>query len=124
MAEQIFFENKEVKITSARAIFNNQTHTLSGITSVSGVKMNTAAAKIVYVLCLLLVISMFGTGDWAYLYIPLIIAALVWITNKFLVKYVIVFSSSSGKVNAFHSRNKQFIAEIVKAINDAIVHRG
>ncbi len=124
MAEEIFFENAKVKITSARAIFENQTHALAGITSVSGVKVRTPGAKVVYIISLALIFQMFSEGGMAYLYMPVIIFILGWIAENFLSKYVIVFSSASGKSNAFHSRDKQLINDIVKAINDAIVHRG
>jgi len=67
---------------------------------------------------------MFTQGGAAYFYMPLIIAGLVYLAEQFLAKHVIVFSSASGEAKAYANRNKQLIADIVKAINDAIVHRG
>ena len=124
MSEQIFFEKNNVKVTSARAIFGSHTFTLAGITSVLGVKVRTPAAKLAYLMSLGLLVIMFSQGGMAYLYMPFLIVGLWYLAEKFLSKYVIIFSSASGETKAYASRSKQLIEEIVKAINDAIVHRG
>lgn len=124
MAEQIFFERGRIKVTSARAIFDDQTYALSGITSVRGVKHRGLDVKLCYVLALASVLMMFGKGGVAYFYMPPIIAGLIYLAEKILSQYVIVFSSASGEAKAYFSRKESLISDIVKAINDAIVHRG
>ena len=124
MAEQIFLERGRIKVTSARAIFDDQTYALSGITSVRGVKHRGLLAKACYLLALGSVIVMFVKGGAAYFYMPVFIAGLVYLAEKILSQYVIVFSSASGEAKAYSSRDEGHIGDIVKAINDAIVHRG
>ena len=87
-------------------------------------KVRTFLAKLAYLLAAILLITMFVKKGVAYLYIPPLIAGLVYLAETFLSKYVIVFSSASGEARAYANRSKQIITDIVKAINDAIVHRG
>ena len=124
MAEQIFFESGKITVTSARAIFDEHTFALAGITSVRGVKVRTVLARFAYLLAVIFLVTMFAKGGIAYLYMPPLIVGLVYLAETFFSKYVILFSSASGEAKAYANRSKQIITDIVKAINDAIVHRG
>src|SRR3989338_4510322 len=107
MSEQIFFEKGRIKVTSARAIFENQTYALSGITSVRGEKVLGPFAILLGVICFVLLIVMLAMGGKAYFVVPLIIAGIILFIVKVLAKHVVMFSSASGEQKAFVSRDKQ-----------------
>lgn len=124
MVEQIFFEKGSVKVTSARVIFGNQTHALSGITSVLGARFRGKLFWIPLIIILFIAFGFLLQGGMSFLVGLVLGGAAIWGANKFIAQYVIVFSSSSGSQKAYFNRDKKMIDDVVKAINDAIVHRG
>jgi plastocyanin domain-containing protein len=113
MAEQVFFERGDIKVTSARVVFGSQTFTLSGVTSVRSleVKPNRKGPIV------LMIVGLFCTAGLGT------IAGIIW---WFLQKteYAVMFASASGETQAYTNQDPKIVAEIVNAINDAIVHRG
>jgi len=112
MAEQTFFERGDIKVTSARVIFGGQTFALAGVTSVRGMEVKPDRKGPIILMIL---------GIFCFL-ITTIIGIIWWFMQK--PDYVVMFASASGESRAYTSKDSKLVADIVAAINDAIVHRG
>ena len=112
MAEQIFFEHGEIKITSVRAVFGDQTYVLSAVTSVRYVELKPDRKWPMF----LMIFGVFCVLATT------IIGAVWWFLQR--TQHVVLLSSASGDVCALVSKNKTLAEQIVCAINEAIVHRG
>jgi hypothetical protein len=117
-----------VKVTSSRIIIRNkkqgdQTYALSGITSVKEGEVKRPMVGFLSFVIVIMIFSMFAQGGWAYLYMPLFACIPGWLISK-LAEHAVVISSASGETKAFTRRDKKLVEDIIKAINDAIVHRG
>ena len=113
MAEQTFYENGNIKVTSARIICGDKTFALAGVTSVRVVEVKPDRTSAI--ICMV-------AGLFCLL-IPTIIGIIYWFKQKS--RYEVWIESASGGRNTFcQSKDSKVIADIVTAINDAIVHRG
>lgn len=145
MSETVFYEDGTVRITSARAILGNKTYVMANITSVSMGK--TPVNKSLGVLLMIigfgfaflrvfsliqvmgiatqLGISLFNFSD----FVVLALGIGVGLVGLFLIRsqkpsYVVRIGSASGESDGLVSKSKDYIIQIVNAINDAIVKRG
>jgi hypothetical protein len=116
--EKVFFDERSVKVTSARFITLGKTHSMSGVTAVSSyiIKPNRKPPVILAVIGIIIVIF-----HWAG---AILIAGAVawWFLQKNL--YSVMLSSASGNQDALTDNDEDFIQRVVTALNDAIVHRG
>ncbi|MFP6847555.1 MAG: DUF6232 family protein [Pseudomonas sp.] len=122
MDETIFFNQGNVSVSNSRFIVDGQTYAMSNVTSVkSGVTPPDRGASIVIAAIGLL--CLFGSG-WIFIagIVALAIAALVWIGNK--EKYSVILNTSSGENQALVSEEKEYIANVITSLNEAIVSRG
>ena len=120
MAEQIFYDNGGVKVTSARFIVYGETKPLAGFTSVS--MLSSSPSRLWPIILIILgIILLFCNYFVAGIIIGIIGG--VWL---FLQKptYHVRVETASGASDALSSKNQKFISDIVNALNDAIVERG
>lgn len=119
MEEQVFFDERGVKVTNARFITFGKTQTLAGITSVSSFIEKPKRT-------LPIVLGIIGLICFSFSYILaiiLIIAAVaIWVIQK--PEYIVRLESASGSVDALKDKDSGFIDKVINALNDAIVHRG
>jgi len=118
--EKTFFEYGEVKVTNARFIVPSQTYAMSGITSV---KFFTEKPSLLWPIVAFLIAILIGVGDgniWL-VGIPVIIGVVLLLRKA---THHVVLSSASGETRALNSKNKEFIANVIKALNQSIVSRG
>jgi len=118
--EKTFFEYGEVKVTNARFIVPSQTYAMSGITSV---KFFTEKPSLLWPIVAFLIAILIGVGDgniWS-VGIPVIIGVVLLLRKA---THHAVLSSASGETRALNSKNKEFIANVIKALNQSIVSRG
>ncbi|OJY60021.1 DUF6232 family protein [Thiobacillus sp. 0-1251] len=118
--EKTFFEYGEVKVTNARFIVPSQTYAMSGITSV---KFFTEKPSLLWPIVAFLIAILIGVGDgniWS-VGIPVIIGVVLLLRKA---THHVVLSSASGETRALNSKNKEFIANVIKALNQSIVSRG
>lgn len=116
--EKVFFDENGIKVTSARFIAGNKTHSMSGVTAVEA-KIIPCNRKPPIILAVIgIVIAFFHWAGFVF-----IAGAAAWL---FLQKkdFVVYLSSASGGSDAYINKNEAFIDNIVAAVNDAIVHRG
>ena len=133
MDEKIFYENDNVKVTNTRFIVNNETYALSSINSV---KVSVVDVTFSYTFPSLAII---GGLSWLFFLIVLeetnpiyyiqsiaLVAASIYalIRIKKKLEYRVVLTTSSGDYAALKSNERQDIALVERALNDAIVYRG
>lgn len=133
MDEKIFYENDNVKVTSARFIVNNETYALSSINSVKvsvvDVTFSYAFPSLAIVVglgWLFFLIVLEGTIPIFYIQSVALVVASVYALIRFKKKLEcrIVLTTSPGDCAALKSNERQDIALVERALNDAIVYRG
>ncbi len=112
MTEQFFFEQGEIKITSARAVFGNQTYVLSAVTSVRYVELKPDRKWPMF----LIIFGVFCVLTTT------IIGAMWWFLQR--TQHVVLLSSASGEICAMATKDKILADRVVMAINEAIVSKG
>jgi hypothetical protein len=113
MAEQVFYDQAGIKVTSARLVFGTQTFQLSGITSVRPQEISPDRRGPI----ILMVVGLFCTAGIGT------IAGLIWLLTQ-KTTYAVMLVSAAGEQKAYTSRDKNLIFQVAKAINDAMVARG
>jgi hypothetical protein len=122
MEEKTFLSEGGVTVTNARFIVPAQTYAMSGVTSVESFE-ETPSRKGPIILIAIGLLAMFGGKDTIVVALLFLAGGIAW---WFLAKakYHVVLSSASGKATALSSSDRDWIARVVGALNDAIVHRG
>ena len=122
--EQTFYENAgAVKVTNSRVVVGNQTYALSGITSVRfhQLKPKRLLPAVLMVGGFLLAKSNPDATVWQYLILSA--PGAIWLLAQ-RSTYTVELNSSSGESRALQSKKRDFIQDVVSAINQAIVARG
>ncbi len=117
--EKVFFENADVKVTSARFVTFGKTQALSGITAVSS---HYISPKRTLPIVLGVVGLICFSFSWVLAVLLIVLAVVWWVLQK--TDYFVRLESASGITDAFTSKDQELINKIVEALNDAIIHRG
>ena len=118
--EKTFFQHDDVSVTNARFVVGAETFAMSNITSVKAsekIPSRTWPSILIFVGVVFLFNSMIapalffgGCGvGW-------------WLLEKPM--YHVLLTTAGGETSALRSKQSEYIATVVKALNDAIVHRG
>ena len=124
--ETSYFQSGDITVTNARFIVGAQTFAMRGITSVEGVE--TPASYIwPIILCffggctaLNVFTGSFGVG----LFGVLILAAGIWLATRRKPTFAVVLRTAGGEVTAYKSTKREDIAQIIRALNEAIISQG
>lgn len=123
--ETTYYTNGKVTVTNARFIVDDETHAISGITSVKlGVKKPNRFLPVALMAVLFLVLTKGGKYDglsiwhWAMVLLP----GIIWLSLQ-RTHYTVTLASASGEHRALKSRIKPFVREVVDAINQAIIRQ-
>ena len=121
--EIIFFQNGNITVTNARFIAGAQTFAVRGITSVEGVEISPSfAGPVVLALLGLVMATGFLTGAFLLGILgALTLAGSIWLFIRRKPQFVVVLRSASGEVRAYQDTDKSHIAQIIQALNQAIV---
>lgn len=113
MAEQTFYDQGGIKVTSNRLVFGQQTFQLAGITSVRPQEIlpNRKGPIILMIVGLLCTL---GIGT--------IVGIIWWFMQK--TTYAVMLVSAAGETPAYTSIDKNHIFQIANAINEAMAARG
>ena len=127
MAEELtFFRGGNITVTNARFIAGSQTFAMRGITSVQGVE--TPVSYIIPVLLgllgLVLAVNLFRSGSFFGLIGILILAVAIWIAIRQKPTFAVVLRTAGGDVTAYQSTDRNHIAKIIQALNEAMVSNG
>ncbi|MGK5038662.1 DUF6232 family protein [Janthinobacterium sp. LB3P118] len=125
-AETTYYTNGKVTVTNARFIVGDETHAISGITSVKlEVKKPKRLLPIALIALEFLVLTKGQSYDelsifhWAIILLP----GIFWLSLQ-RTHYTVTLASASGQSRALKSQIKPFVSEVVEAINKAIILRG
>lgn len=125
--EKLILDEARIKVTSARFIVKDTTYAMSGITSVkTAVKRPSKVGPLVtIVLGALGVLSGLTPSGGGFAFVGLMIALIgvLWFRGT-CPTYTVWIATASGEKEAYENTNGAFVRKVVKAINDAIVHRG
>jgi hypothetical protein len=123
MAEEIFYESGNVKVTNARFIVDSQTYAMNGVTSVKGhiIPANRTLGLILLIVGLLI---FFGSGIGGKLLGLLVAAAGGYLMYQAKATHAVMLHSSSGEAQALSSTDEAYIKNVINALNEALIHRG
>lgn len=119
MGEKLFFEHEDVKVTNARFMVNGQTFAMNNITSVKA--LENKPSRIGPLLFIIVGVAM------SFQALPLgVVFALPGIIWWFFQKTIfhIMLHTSGGETSALKSHQRDYVNQVVTALNEAIVHRG
>jgi hypothetical protein len=120
--EKILMDEQKVKVTSARFLVKDQTYAMSGITSVrTHVDRPSKLGPIVTIVLGALVLTNGPTTAWISLVV--VVVGVFWY-RSIRPRYEVVLTTAAGEQRPVKSSDGVFVEKMVKAINDAIVHRG
>lgn len=119
MDERTFFQQGNVKVTSARFINSGQTYAMSNVTSVKAFKESPKRTG-GYVVAL---ISLFISLSAPVIGIPMLGVTLFYLYKQ-KTTYHVMLSTAGGERSALSTDHKEYVEDVVEAVNKAIVHRG
>ncbi|HEX2763870.1 MAG TPA: DUF6232 family protein [Allosphingosinicella sp.] len=123
MAEEVFFEQGNVKVTNARFIVDAQTYAMNGVTSVKSHVVPPSRGGVIAAIAVGLL--MVFVADGAMKLVGAAIAAGgVWFFTQQKATHSVFLSSASGEVQALSDTDEGYIGSVVNALNEALVHRG
>ena len=124
--ESTFFRSGNIVVTNARFVVGSQTFAMRGITSVQGVEtpVSYIIPVLVGLLGLVLAVNLFRNGSFGGIIGILILAAAIWMAVRQKPTFAVVLRTAGGEVTAYKSTNRDFIAQIIKALNEAIISHG
>ncbi|MEO6036410.1 MAG: DUF6232 family protein [Verrucomicrobiota bacterium] len=114
-----FMREGGILITKTRFVALSQTFAMSGITSVKGVKTLPSRGGLIFLLILGLFVMLGSVVLGAFLVVPAIVFLVLQKPT-----FSILITTAGGEVAAYYSKNWQFIARAVNAVNEAIIARG
>ncbi|EMP4115475.1 TPA: DUF6232 family protein [Vibrio parahaemolyticus] len=121
MDERMFLEAGEVSVSNSRFIVNGQTYAMSNVTSVkTGIEKANKGAGIVITLIGLFILFAMKSIIWGGVIVVVGVLAFIGAKDK----YSVILSTSSGESKALTSEKKNYIEDIVSALNESIVSRG
>ena len=100
---------------------------MSNITSVKNLVDDPSKVGPVITLIIGAIIALVGLGNASFGAIltgAILIAVGIFWFKALKSKHFVALATASGETRALSSEDKEFISTIVKALNDAIVHRG
>jgi hypothetical protein len=142
IAENVFFQDENVLITSTRVVMAGTTYPLRNITSVRAAGESISRPGLTFGLSLgaisglVAVVSganyFTGTSDGSTgisfvtsLLVFFLCTAIVWVARRQpRARYWIVIGTAGAESRAVSSLNAEWVVRIVRAINDAIATRG
>jgi Family of unknown function (DUF6232) len=116
--ERVFLSEEGVVVSNARFSHGGQTYAMANITSVKGTRDGVGLWPLALIIGLFILPAGGGTMVFGLLMVALAIAA-IWLRSSY-----VVLHTSGGEQRALSSRNRDFVAKVVGALNEAIIHRG
>ncbi len=123
--EKTFLEQGEIVVTNSRFVVAAQTYAMTGITSVRSEK-ETPSRTGPIVLLVLGVLSLFAAAQTNSAWIGVLLfggLGVLWLVLQkptFRVKV----ATAGGEQQALESKDADFVARVVHAVNEAIIYRG
>ena len=122
MEEREFFSSDNVYVSLTRFVVFGKTYAMSGVTSVKASSINPSRFWPVSLIIIGVLLLLVGGNAIIFGLCSLALAVCLWITQR--PEYVVMLSLSSGEAQALRSRDRDYVASVVQALNDCIVARG
>jgi hypothetical protein len=126
--ETTFFQGGDITVTNARFIVGAQTFAMRGITSVEGVETPARRTWPMVMGLFGLMMTAAGFGDAGSVVFGifgiLVTAAGIWLAFRQKATFSVVLRTAGGEVTAYQSMSRDHIAEIIQALNQAIISHG
>lgn len=119
MEEQTFFEYEDVKVTNARFITGGQTYAMNNVTSVKPFEQKPN--RFWGVIALLVGLLTCGTSLVWGLTITAVAAYYLYQQKTI---FQIILATSAGETKALTTYQRDYLNQIIRALNNAIVARG
>jgi type IV secretory pathway component VirB8 len=120
--EKKFYQDSAVQVTQSRIVVHNKTYAMRNISSVSMFEKHKSNNKLLSIIFLMIGLIFLFNQDYLFGGICIGIAALLLLFLKS--DFIVRISSNSGDSNVLVSKNKEYIQNVVSAINEAIIYRG
>lgn len=125
MEEREFFSGENVYVSLTRFIAFGKTYAMSGVTSVSAAEGKPDYSGSTLMMIVGAIRTLIGlSAPFFFLLGIALIAAGYYSRSSKTPDYYVTLTTSAGHVQAVHSKNREYIASIVQALNDCIVARG
>lgn len=118
--ERVFFDNNGVTVTNTRFVVPSQTYAMAGITSVQFFTDKPSWVP-VFVCFAITALTMAGNNNIWVVGMPFLTGVALLFRRPV---HHVVLSVSSGETRALNSKDKQHIAAVIHALNEAIIARG
>jgi hypothetical protein len=129
----IFLDEGGILVTKTRFVSGAQTFALANISSVRGVEAGPNRIGFVFLILIGVFISLGGTScvsdaPWPGRVLIVIGIAIVCMAIVAMCRqrplFVVMVISSGGEMEAYSSHDKDFMARVINALNQAIISRG
>ncbi|MEO6633157.1 MAG: DUF6232 family protein [Mucilaginibacter sp.] len=121
MDEKQFYENGEVIVTQSRFIVGSKTYAVRNISSVQ-IGVIEPNRTFGYILLVIGIVATLAAENKLFGIVVAVIAGIFLFTQK--TKYSVRIATNSGATDGLISENREYIGQIVVALNNAIVHIG
>lgn len=127
-SEKSFHSSPGVLVTNSRFVVGPQTFAMSGVTSVRSFceAPSHKGPLIVIGLGVLFVLGGLASGSQgipAFVFGAILVAGGIWWLQSRKPTFYVILRTAATEVKALHSQDEGHIMDIVKALNDAIIHR-
>ena len=124
--ETTFFQSGDVTVTNARFMVGAQTFAMRGITSVQGVETPASYTALVFVILVGVVFTIAGFASAIGLAVfgVLLAAGGIWLCFRQKPTYAVVLRTAGGEVTAYQSKDRDYIFQVIQALNDSIISHG
>jgi len=124
MTEHVFMQTEDVLITNARAVIQDQTFALANITSVRAEEYSPNAG----VGCMSMLLGLFALLGAIMEPTVFVITGLVFLGAGIWLwsvkHYRVVLATAGSEQRVYECTSSEMINRIVRAVSNAIVHRG
>ncbi len=124
--ETTFFQSGEITVTNARLMVGAQTFAMRGITSVQGVETQASytGAALLILVGVALAIGGFASAIGLAVVGVLLAAGGIWLCFRQKPTYAVVLRTAGGEVTAYQSKDRDYISQVIQALNDSIISHG
>jgi hypothetical protein len=124
--ETTFFQSGEVTVTNARFIVGTQTFAMRSITSVQGVETPASYTALVFLILVGVYLAITGFPSFIGLAIVgvFLVSGGIWLCFRQRPTYAVVLRTAGGEVTAYQSNDRDYIFQVIQALNDSIISHG
>jgi hypothetical protein len=123
MEEKIFFDEDGVTVTNTRFIVHTQTYAMGLITSVKFYEKKPLRRGPILLIIISVIAMLSNNKDAITGGIIVGVLALLWLILQ-KTEFQVRVRSASGESRILRRKDTNWISQVVKALNEAIIHRG